>query len=210
METVTDFIFLGPIITTDGDCSHEIKTFAPWKKSYDKPRQCIKKAEITLPTKASRVKAMIFPVVTHGCESCTIKKVECQSIDAFNMWCWRRLLRVPWKAKRSNQSILMETNPVYSLEGLKLKLQYFGHLMCGRLTGKDLDAGEDWGQEDKGATEDEMVRWHHQFNAQEFWQTLGDSEGQGSLVYCSSWGHKESDCVFVQPFVSEWTTTNRP
>ena len=102
VETVTDFIFLGPIITTDGDCSHEIKTFAPWKKSYDKPRQCIKKAEITLPTKASRVKAMIFPVVTHGCESCTIKKAECQSIDAFNMWCWRRLLRVPWKAKRSN------------------------------------------------------------------------------------------------------------
>ena len=105
--------------------------FAPWKKSYDKPKQQIKKREITLPTKICLVKALVFPVVMYGCESCTIKKTECQRIDAFELWCWRRLLRVPWTARRSNQSILKEISPEYSLEGLmlKLKLQYFGHLI---------------------------------------------------------------------------------
>ena len=105
--------------------------FAPWKKSYDKPRQHIKNRDITLPTKVCLVKAMVFPVVMCGCESWTIKKAECQRIDAFELWCWRKLLRVPWTARRSNQSILKEISPEYSLEGLmlKLKLQNFGHRM---------------------------------------------------------------------------------
>ena len=130
METVTDFIFGGSKITADGDCSHETKTLAPWKKSYDKPRQHIKKQRHYFPTKVHVVKAMVFPVVMYGCESWTIKKAECQRMDAFELWCWR-LLRVPWTARKSNQSILKEINPEYSLKGLmlKLKLQYFGHLM---------------------------------------------------------------------------------
>ena len=125
------FIFLNSKITADGDCSHEIKkTLALWKKSYDQPRQHIKKPR-HLPTKVRLVKAMVFPAVICGCESWTIKKVECWRIDALELWCWRRLLRVPWTARRSNQSILKEISPEYSLEGvmLKLKLQYFGHLM---------------------------------------------------------------------------------
>ena len=111
---MTDFIFLGSKIAGDGNCSHEIKTLAPWKKSYDKPRQCIKSRDIILPTKVHIVKAMVFPVVMYGCDSWTIKKAEHQRIDAFEFWCWRRHLRVPWTARRSNQSILKETNPEYS------------------------------------------------------------------------------------------------
>ena len=132
----------------------------------------------------------------YRCESWTIKKAECRRIDAFELWCWRRLLRVPWTARRSNQSILKEISPEYSLEGLmlKLKLQYFGYLM--RRTDfiwKDPDAGKDWRQEEKGATEDEMVGWHHQLDGHEFEQALGFGDGQGSLACCSPWGHKESD-----------------
>ena len=130
------------------------------------------------------VKAIVFPVVMYECESWTIKKAQCQRIDVFQLWCWRRLLRVPWTA-RSNQSISKEIRPEYSLEGLmlKLKLQYFGHLMqTANLLGKDPDAGNDWGQEEKGATEDEMVGWHHWLNGHESEQTQGDSEGRESLV----------------------------
>ena len=128
----------------------------------------LKSRDITLPTKVHLVKAMVFPVVMCGCESWTIKKAECRRIDAFELWCWRRLLRVPWTARRSNQSIL-KISPGCSLEGLmlKLKLQYFGHLMHW-LTGKDPDAGKDWGQEEKGMTEDEMVGWHHRLHGPEF------------------------------------------
>ena len=131
METVTDFILGGSKITVDGDCSRETKRLAPWKKSYDQPRQHIKKQRHYFANKGCLVKAMIFPVVIYGCESWTIKKAECQRIDAFELWCWRRLLRVPWIARRSNKSILKEISPEYSLGGLmlKLKLQYFGHLM---------------------------------------------------------------------------------
>ena len=123
--------FGGSKITADSDWSHEIKTLAPWKKHYDQPRYILKNRDIMLPTKVHLVKAMAFPVVTYGCESWTIKKAERQRIDAFELWCWRRLLRVLWTARRSNQSILKETSPEYSLEGLmlKLKLQYFCHLM---------------------------------------------------------------------------------
>ena len=131
VETVSDFIFLGSKITADGDCSHEIKRHLLLKKSYDQPRQHIKKQSITLPTKVRQVKAMVFPVVMYGCESWTIKKAECRRIDAFELRCWRRLLRVLWTARSSNQSILKEISPECSLEGLmlQLNLQYFGHLM---------------------------------------------------------------------------------
>ena len=130
MKTVTDFIFLGSKITADGDCSHEIKRcFLFGRKAMT--NSILKSRDITLPAKVGIVKAMIFPVVLYGCDSWTIKKAEHGRIDAFELWCWRRLLRVPWTARRSNQSILKEINPEYSLEGLmlKLKLQYFGHLM---------------------------------------------------------------------------------
>ena len=130
METVTDFIFLGSKITADGDRSHEIKRcLILGRKAMTKLDSILKSRDITLPTKVHLVKAMVFPVVMYGCESLTVKKVECQRTDAFELWCWRRLLRVPWTAKRSNQSILKEISPEYSLEGLMLKLQYVGHLM---------------------------------------------------------------------------------
>ena len=132
METVTDFILLCSKITADGDCRYEIKRhLLLGKKVMTKLESILKSREITLLTKVHLVKAMVFPVVMYGCESWTIKKAEHQRIDAFELWCWRRLLRVPWTAKRSNQSTLKESSPEYSLEGLmlKLKLQYFGHLM---------------------------------------------------------------------------------
>ena len=122
----------------------------------------LKNRDITLPTKVHLVKAMVFPVVMYGCESWTVKKPEHRRIDAFKLWCWRRLLRVPWTARRSNQSILKEISPGISLEGmmLKLKLQYFGHLMRRVDSLEKTDAGRDWGKE-KGMTEDEMAGWHH-------------------------------------------------
>ena len=132
METVTYFIFLGSKITADGDCSHEIKRcLLLGRKVMTNLDSILKSRDITLPTNILPVKAMVFPVVMYGCESWTIKKAERPRIDAFELWCWRRLLRVPWTARRSNQSILKEISPEYSLEGLmlKLKLQYFGHLM---------------------------------------------------------------------------------
>ena len=131
-ETVSDFIFLGSKITADGDCSHKIKRrLLLGRKVLTNLDSIFKSRDITLPTKVRLVKAMVFPVVMYGCESWTVKKAEHQRIDAFELWCWRRLLRVPWTARRSNQSILKEISPGCSLEGimLKLKLQYFGHLM---------------------------------------------------------------------------------
>ena len=131
-ETVADFIFLGSKITSDGDFSHEIKRHLLLGRKVMTNLDSISKSrDITLPTKVRLVKAMVFPVVMYGCESWTIRKAERRRIDAFELWCWRRLLRVPWTAKRSNQSILKEISPGCSLEGLmlKLKLQYFGHLM---------------------------------------------------------------------------------
>ena len=132
VETVTDFIFLGSKITTDGDFSHEIKRhLLLGRKVMTNLDSIFKSRDITLPTKVRLVKAMVFPVVIYGCESWTVKKGEHRRIDAFELWCWRRLLRVPWTARRSNQSVLKEVSPGISLEGmmLKLKLQYFGHLM---------------------------------------------------------------------------------
>ena len=155
----------------------------------------LKSRDITLPAKVHLIKAMVFPVVTYGCESWTIKKAEHWRTDAFELWCWRRLLRVPWTAKRSNQSILKEINPKYSLEGLMLKLkklQYFGCLMqwinvMNWLIRKDPDAGKDWRQE-KGTTEDEMVGCHHCFSGHEFEQAQGVGDGEGSLACHSPYG----------------------
>ena len=132
IETVTDFIFLGSKTSADGDCSHEIKRcLLLGRKAMTNLDSILKSRDITLPTMVHLVKAMVFTVVMYGFESWTIKKAECQRTDAFELWCWRRLLRVPWTARRSNQSIIKETSPGCSLEGLmlKLKLQYFGHLM---------------------------------------------------------------------------------
>ena len=137
-------------------------------KSRNKQKE--KSRDITLPTKVHLVKAVVFPVVMYGCESWTVKKAERWKIDAFELWCWRRLLRVSWTVRRSNQSILKEISPGCSLEGLmlKLKLQYFGHLVKSWLIGKDPDAGRDWGREEKGTTEDEMAGWHHRLNGHVF------------------------------------------
>ena len=132
VETVTDFIFGGSKITADGDCSHEIKRcLLLGRKVMTNLDSLLKSRDITLPTKVHLVKAVVFPVVMYGCVSCIVKEAECQRIDAFKLWCWRRLLRVPWTARRFHQSILKEISPGYSLEGLLLKLilQYFGHVM---------------------------------------------------------------------------------
>ena len=142
----------------------------PWKKSYDQLRQHIKSRNITLPTEVCLVKAMVFPVVMYGCDSWTIKKAECQRIDAFELWCWRRLWRVPWTARRSNQSILKEFSPEYSLEGpmLKLKLQYFGHLMQRTdPLEKTLMLEKIEGRRRRGQ---QRMEWlgHHQLNGHEF------------------------------------------
>ena len=132
MDTVTDFMFLGSKITADGDCSHEIKRcLLLGRKAMINLDSILKSRNITLPTKVCLLKAMVFPVVMYGCQSWTMRKAEHQRIDAFELWCWRRLLRVPWTTRKSNQSILKEINPEYPFEGLmlKMKLQYFGRLM---------------------------------------------------------------------------------
>ena len=142
------------------------------EESYDQPRQHIKNRHITLPTKVRLVKAMVFPVVMYGCEKWTVEKAESRRIDASELWCWRRLLRVPWTARRSNQFTLKEISPKYSLEGLmlKLKLQYFVWPPDAKswLIWKDPDAGKDWRWEETGMTEDEMVGWHHWRDGHEF------------------------------------------
>ena len=152
----------------------------------------LKSRDITLSTKVHLVKAMVFPVVMYGCESSTIRKAEHQRIDAFELWCWRRLLGVPWTARRSNQSILKEISPGCSLEGLmlKLKLQYFGHLMWRADYEKTLMLVKIEGRKEKGTTEDEMVGWHHRPNGHKSEHTPGDGDGQGSLTCCSLWGPK--------------------
>ena len=151
--------------------------------------------DITLPTKVHLVKAMVFPVVMYGCKSWTVKKAECRKIDAFELWCWRRCWKVPCMGTRSNQSILKEINPEYSLEGLllKLMLQYSGHLMWrANSLEKTLMLGKTEGRRRRGR-QDEMVGWHHWLNGHKFEPAQGDGEGQGSLACCNSWGLKESD-----------------
>ena len=191
MGTVTDLIFKSLRTMT---APWNEKTL--WKKNYDKPRQCITKQRHHLPTKVHIVKAMFFPVVIYGCESWTTKKAERWKIDAFELQCWRRLLRVPWTARRSNQSNLKEINPEYSLEGLmlKLKLQYFGHLMQNQLSGKDPDAGKHWGQQ-KGMTgwDDWMASLTQQTwvwaNSGRWWRTAkpGMLQSMGSQTVEHNW-----------------------
>ena len=177
-------IFEGSKITADDDCSHEIKRH--WllrRKAMANLDNVLKSRDVTLLTKVCLVKAMVFPVIIYECENWIIKKAKCSRINAYELWYWRRLLRVPWPARRSNQSILKEISPQYSLEGLMLKwkLQYFGHLMQTKnwLIGKDPDAGKDWRQEEKGTTEDEMVGRHHWLNGYEFEQALGVGDRHG-------------------------------
>ena len=160
----------------------------------------LKSRDITLPTKVHLFKAMVFPVVMFGCESWTIKKAEHWRIEFLKLWCCRKLLRVPWTARRSNQSILKEISPEYSLERpiLKLKLQYFGHLMWRT---DSLERTLNMGK--KGMTEDEMVGWHHWLYRHEFEQGLRVGDGQGSLVSWSSWSHKETD-------TTEWLNWTEP
>ena len=161
METVRDFILLGSKITADGDCSHEIKRcLLLGRKAMTNLDSILKSRDVTLTTKVHLVKAMVFPVVMYGCESWTIKKAECWRIDAFELWCWRRLLRVPWTARRSNQFILKKISFEYSLEGLMLKLKHpilWPSDLKSWLTGKDPVAGKERRQEEKGMTEDKMV-----------------------------------------------------
>ena len=185
--------FLGSKITADGDRSHEIKRcLFLGRKAMTNLDSILKSRDITLPTKVHLVKTMIFPVVMYGYDSWTIKKAECWRIDAFELWWWRRHLRVPWTARRSNEFILKAISPEYSLEGLMLmlKLQYFGHLMqrtdslektlmLGKIEGKRR------GQQ--------RMRWHHQLDGHEFEQAPGAGDGQGGLACCSPWGLKELD-----------------
>ena len=163
MESVTDFIFLGSKITADGDCNHEIRRHLLFeRKAMTHLDSILNSKDITLPTKVHIVKAIVFPVVLHVYESWTIKKAEHQRIYAFKLWCWRRLLRVPWTARRSNQSILKEISLEYLLQGLmlKLRLQYFGHLMQRpNSSEKTLMVGKTEGSSRSG-TEDEMVGWY--------------------------------------------------
>ena len=172
MDTVTSFIFLGSKITADGNCNHDIKRhLLLGRKAIINLDNILKTIDISLPMKVHLIKAMVFQVVIYGCESWTIKKAECQRNDTFELWCWKRLLRVSWTARRSNQWILKGISPEYSLEGLMLKLkpQYSGHLMQRTDSlEKTLMLIEDWRWEEKGMTEDEMVRGHHRLGGHEF------------------------------------------
>ena len=188
----SDFIFGGSKITEDGDCSHEIKRcLLLGRKVMTNLDSLLKSRDITLPTKVRLVKAMVFPVVMYGCESWTIKKAERWRTNAFELWCWRRLLRVPWTARRSNQSILKEISPKYSLERLmlKLKLQCFGHLM--RRTDsleKTLMLGKIEGGRRRGW---QRIRWLDGIT--DSMDQACSGSGQGGLACCSPWGRKESD-----------------
>ena len=154
----------------------------------------LKSRDITLPTKVHLVKAMVFPVFRYGCESWTIKKAECRRIDAFRLWCWRRLLRVPWTARRSNQSILKEIRVFIGRTDVEAETPVLWPPdVKSWLIWKDPDYGKDWWQKEKGTTEDEMVGWHHWLSGHGFGWTPGVGDGQGGLACCDSWGRKESD-----------------
>ena len=171
-ETVSDFIFGGSKITGDGDCSHEIKRLLLLgKKIITNLDSIFKSQDIALPSKIHLVKAMVFLVAMYGCESWSVKKAECCRIDAFELWCWRRLLRVPWTARRSNQSILKVIQSWVFIGRTDFEAEapiFWPSDAKTWLIGKDPDAGKDWRQEEKGMTEDEMVGWHHWLNGHEF------------------------------------------
>ena len=191
--------FLGLQNHSDGDCSHEIKRcLLLERKVMTNLDGILKSRNITLPTKVYIVKAMVFPVVMYGCGSWSIKKAKRQRIDAFELWCWRRLLRVPWTARRSNQSVLKEINPEYSDVEAEAPILWPPDANSW-LIWKDPDAGKGWRQEEKGMTEDEMVGWHHWVDGHEFEKTLGVGDGQGRLACCSPWVTKS------QTQLSDWT-----
>ena len=169
MGKQTDFILGGSKITADGDCSHEIKRrLLLGRKVMPNLDSTLKSRDITLPTKVHLVKAMVFPVVMYGCESWTVKKAECRRTGAFELWCWRRLLRVPWTARRSNQSII-KSWVFFGRTDVKVEtLILWSPHAKSWLIGKDPNAGRDWGLEEKGVTEDEMAGWHHRLNGHEF------------------------------------------
>ena len=196
VETVTDFIFLGSKITVDGDCSHKIKRcLLLGRLAVTSFNSVLKSRNISLPTKIRIVKTVVFPVVMYKCESWTIKKAECQRTEAFKLWCWRRLLRVPWTARRPNQSILKEINPEYSLGGLMLKtLQYFSHLMWrAESLEKTLMLGKIEGRRRRARQRMRCLDGITNSMDNEFEQTPRDGEGQGNLACCSPLSLKLSD-----------------
>ena len=195
METMADFISLGSKITADGDCSYEIKRcqLLGWKAMTNLD-SILESRDITLPTKVHLAKAMVFPVVMYGCESWTIKKTEHWKIDAFELWCWRRLesplhCKIKKVNPKGNQSwIFVEKTDAEAEAPI-----FWPPDVNSLLVGKDPDAGKDWRQEEKGMTVNEMVGWHHWLNGHEFEQALGDGKGHRSLACYSPWCHKESD-----------------
>ena len=198
-------VFLGSKITADGDFSHEIKRcLFLGRKAMTNPDSILKSTDITSLTKVHLANAMVFPVVMYGCDGWTINKAECLRIGAFELWCWRSFLRVPWTSRSSNQSILREIITEYSLEGLmlKLKVQYFGqHMRRADSLEKTLMLGGMGGRTRRGRQRmrgldgitDSMAGWHHRLDGREFEWTPGVGDGQGGLACCDSWGHKESD-----------------
>ena len=197
VETVSDFILGGSKITADGDCSHEIRRHLLFgRKVMTNLDSILKSRDIVLSTKVRLVKAMVFPVVMYGCESWTVKKAECRRIDVSELWCWRRLLRVPWTARRFNRSILKEINPGISLERmmLKLKLQHFGHLM-GTVDSleKTLMLGGTGGRRRRGRQRMRCLDGITDSMDVNFSELPGVGDGQGGLACCSPWGRKESD-----------------
>jgi len=195
-ETVADFIFMGSETTADGDCSHEIKRcLLLGRKVMTNLDSIFKGRDITLPTKVRLVKVIVFPVVMYGCESWTIKKAECWRIDVFELWCWRRL-ESPLDCKEI-QPVHPKGDQSWMFIG-RIDIEAETPILWppdvkSWLIWKDPDAGKDWGQEEKGTTEDEMVGWHHRLDGHGFGWTPGVGDGQGGLACCGSWGHKESD-----------------